>query len=74
MALRIPRPRPRWQSLALLAVCAALTAGCAEEDDDRYKRCKNDPACRGQACVDVRGDLYARGEYKSAAMLECSVE
>ncbi len=68
--------RPRAQCLALVIFCAALIGGCAEEasNADAYARCKQDPACRGQVCVDVRGDLYARGDYKSASKLECSVE
>jgi hypothetical protein len=64
--------------VALAVLCAAALAGCGGEEtangDDAYTRCKNDPACRGQACVDARGDLYARGDYKSASMLECKVE
>jgi len=72
---RIPRTRARRRPLALVAFCAALLAGCADDvDDDLYARCKKDPACRGQACVDVRGELYARGDYKSASRLECSVD
>ena len=58
------------QAVASISLCAALSGGCNE--DDLYTRCKKDPSCRGQACVDVRAELYSQGNYKSASMLDCS--
>lgn len=69
------------RTVALFLIVAALSTGCtndervAPEGDDpaaAAARCRNDPACRGQKCVDFRADLYSRGEYKAASMVDCS--
>lgn len=82
MALRKLEDAPRCCSsrvalntkAAAIIFCAVLGGGCAEEavtEDAVYLRCKQDPSCRGQACVDARENLYLRGQYRSASMLQC---
>ena len=77
MGVRFPLPAPMRASPIRRAVAAivlgtvVVASGCKEGQDDLYANCNQDPKCRGQACVDVRGELYARGEYKSAGMLDC---
>src|SRR5687768_10144921 len=60
------------QAAAAIVLSMAAASGCnQQEEEDPYARCKKDPNCRGQECVDVRAELYSRGEYKSAGMLNC---
>ena len=77
MGVRFPLPAPRRAFPLRRAVAAivlstvVVASGCKEGQDDLYTRCDQDPKCRGQVCVDIRAELYSRGEYKSAGMLDC---
>jgi hypothetical protein len=59
------------QAAAAIVLTIAAASGCNQEEEDPYARCRKDPNCRGQECVDVRAELYARGDYKSAGLLDC---
>ena len=65
------RASPIRRAVAAIVLSTVVASGCKEVQDDLYASCKQDPKCRGQVCVDVRAELYSRGEYKSAGMLDC---